>query len=143
MKRERGFTLVELMIVCVIIGVLASIAIPNFISLRDRALEGSTRANMHEFQLTAEDYSVQNDSKYAVSANLVANILPSAGVAFRNPFSGNTGQDVAWEDRANLADLPTATKGLVSYADSLGLTYNIKGVGRDGLPLNLSLSAGQ
>ena len=143
MKRERGFTLVELMIVCVVIGILASIAIPNFITLRDRALEGSTRANMHEFQLTAEDYSVQNDSKYAVSASLVANILPSAGVAFRNPFSGNTGQDVAWEDRANLGDLPTATAGLVSYADSLGLTYNIKGVGRDGSPLNLSLSAGQ
>jgi prepilin-type N-terminal cleavage/methylation domain-containing protein len=141
-RAVRGFTLIELMIVVVIIGILAAIAIPNFIAMQSRAKEGSTKANMHTFQLSAEDYGIQYDGRYADTGGQIEPLLPAAGASFRNPFDQSTASGGSWEDRASAAAAPTATPGIVSYADSVGVTYNIKGHGKTA-PLNLILTAGQ
>ena len=140
LRTQKGFTLIELMIVVVIIGILAAIAIPNFIAMQNRAKEGSTKANMHTLQLAAEDYGVQNDGVYTATmdATHVANLLPAG---FKNPFSGATGSG-AWEDRATFAAPPTATSGLSSYSDSSTAQYNVKGYGKTAA-LTLVLTSGQ
>ncbi len=72
---ESGFTLVELLVVMLIIGILAAIAIPAFFSQRDKGYDSDAKANARTVQTALETYAVDNDGKYtgATLANL-ANI---------------------------------------------------------------------
>lgn len=62
LKNEKGFTLVELMIVLVIIGILASMAISHFSSAKVRAYDATVQSNLNFIFKSCKDYWTFNSS---------------------------------------------------------------------------------
>ena len=59
--KKRGFTLVEIMIVVAIIGLLAAIAIPNFVKARETARKNSCIANLKQIDGAKQIWALENN----------------------------------------------------------------------------------
>lgn len=84
----RAFTLIEILIVVVILGILAAIVIPQFTDASEEAMDASVRSQLQTVRGQIELYKVQNPAVVLTTANLFTNLVTGDYLqqAPRNPL---------------------------------------------------------
>jgi type IV pilus assembly protein PilA len=112
-KLKKGFTLIELMIVVAIIGILAAIAIPNFIRFQARSKQSEVKANLKSL-FTAERSYFQEKDAYSECIKKIG-FSPERGNRYH--YSVNSGNDTKTEGCDNV-ELRDDAPGVVSNLDA-------------------------
>ena len=107
-NEESGFTLVELLVVMLILGILAAIAIPAFFSQRDKGYDADAKADVRSVQTAIETFAIDNNGSYATANK-------AALVAIEGTITSI--------DDADLTITPTADTYTVGVKSQAGKTF--------------------
>ena len=123
-KREAGFTLIEVLAVMIIIGILAAIAIPAFFNQRDKASDSSAKEMAHTSQVAMEALGSDNDGSYSSASptalSAVDKSIPTAPGSPAKPYaSAASGTAKTWTFTITS---PTGNSFTVAKS-STGVTY--------------------
>jgi general secretion pathway protein G len=108
-RSEKGFTLVELMIVIIILAVLTGIAVPSYMALRNRARESATESEMKNIATALELHQADLED-YPTTAE-----YPAAIQTYMDPVPAN-------DDWGNA----------YAYTSADGSSYTLDSTGADG-----------
>jgi len=101
-NNQKGFTLIELMIVVAIIGILAAIAIPNYLTYQLKAKTAEAKSNLGGIRTGEEAFMAEHDEYLGCSVNPA---LASLGKA-----------KMSWTDTSSFAAIGFKPAGEVYYA---------------------------
>ncbi len=121
----QGFTLVEILIVVVILGILAAIVIPQFTSASESAKQGNIETQLQTVRSQLELYRIQHTDTYPTVAQLFVNLTESTNAA--GATSGTTFGPYLQKTPVNPFTPGTAGDVVVvngSAASTNGWTYN-------------------
>src|SRR6478609_336651 len=97
-SKKAGFTLVEIMIVVAIIGLLAAIAIPNFVRARTTSQQNACINNLRQIDGAIQQWALEQkqlETATVAEANVTpylknAVVCPAGGVAFADSYKVST-----------------------------------------------------
>ncbi len=100
-RKEEGFTLVELMVVVLIIGILVAIAIPVFNAAKAKAQERTCFANQRTIEGAFQTYNAEQDAVPADVDDLVPTFIKTA------PTCPDTAAGYTFDAAGTVADCAT------------------------------------
>jgi len=143
MRREKGFTLIELMVVIVIIAILAAVALPNFMGATEKARESAVRSAVKTIQTAIEMYATEHSGTYtnditAYTAYLPGNQFPKSP-ATNQPYTLNSNLFNGDNPDKNPTD-PAKQYAITYTYDVTTNSYVLKGYNRTNTSVVLELS---
>ena len=98
-RRRAGFTLLEVLLVLIILGVIAALVVPNLLGTQERSYVNATRASVKGLQQTMDLYAAEHQARYPESIEELLSPKDAQGQQMK-PYLTEYPKD-AWGNRLN------------------------------------------